>query len=120
MNDELSIDEYAALGEIASGRATGRPSACVARNTKRLTGVKIVSYAKDGSLMLTDKGKQVLFLRQCIEAMRALAVDPMAAISRDVQTFLGKKGHVVPRVEGGFTLSTRGRESLTDIENRER
>ena len=118
MNDALTNDEYAALREIGGGtRSGGRPSACVARNVKRLAGLKFVSYTKDGSLLLTEKGGQTLFIRSCIDALRALSLDPMTPLASDVKTFLGKKGHVVARAgDGGFDLTQRGTESLADID----
>jgi hypothetical protein len=117
MDNSLTNDEYDALGQIRAGSGGARPSACVARNVKRLAGLKFVSYRKDGSLQLTEKAEQTLFLRSCIDGMRAIAIDPMAPLAADVRMFLGKKGHVVPREEVGFMLSQRGRESLEDIDN---
>ena len=119
MQDALSNDEYEALSQVAAGSQGTRPSACVARNAKRLSGLKYVSYRKDGVLILTDKGMQTLFIRQCIDGLRALIADPMAALSIEVRTFLGKKGHIAPRPEGGFVLTQRGQESLDDIEQRQ-
>ncbi len=119
MQDALSNDEYDALAQVAAGNLGARPSACVARNAKRLAGLKYVSYRKDGMLLLTDKGAQTLFIRQCIDGLRALIADPMAPLTPEVRTFLGKKGHVTVRPEGGFILTMRGRESLDDIEQRQ-
>lgn len=118
MKDEaLGKDEYDALAQIAEGTRGGRPSACVARNVKRLAGLKFVAYGKDGSLALTEKGEQTLFIRACIDGMRAIGSDPLAALAPDVKLFLGKKGHIAPRAEAeGFELTPRGRESLADIE----
>lgn len=118
MDDALTNDECDALRQIAAGLRGTRPSACVARNTKRLAGLKYISYAKDGSLALTEKGTQNLFIRSCIDGLRAIASDPLAPLASDVKTFLGKKGHVVARGEaGGFELTPRGRESLADIDS---
>ncbi|MBC7414912.1 MAG: hypothetical protein H7327_08270 [Herminiimonas sp.] len=117
MNDELSNDEFDALRQIGAGHQPGRQSACVARNTKRLAGLKYISYSKDGSLSVTDKARTMLFIRDCIDGLRAVAGDAMAPLGNDVKTFLGKKGHIVPRAEGGgFELTVRGRESLADID----
>ena len=118
MKDEaLGKDEYDALAQIAAGLRGARPSACVARNVKRLAGLKFVAYGKDGSLALTEKGEQTLFIRACIDGLRAIAGDPLATLAPDVKLFLGKKGHMVPRAEGdGYELTPRGRESLADIE----
>ena len=95
---------------------TERYSACVGRNTKRLAGLKLFSVARNGRISLTDKGEQTLFLRRCILALRAIADDGASPIGADVALFLGKKSHIVPRAEGGFEISDKGRESLADIE----
>jgi len=119
MGDDLSTDEFDALRQIAeSGRQQVRPSACVARNTKRLTGLKYAAYAKDGSLGLTDKGKQTLFIQGCINSLRAIAGDPKTALKPDVATFLGKKGHIVAIEAGGFEITQKGTECLADIDAR--
>lgn len=117
MNDSLTKDEYDALEQIRKLPRGERPSACVARNTKRLSGLKYVAFAKDGCLALTEKGQQTLFIRRCIEGLRAIATDPLASLEADVATFLGKKGHIAPSVSSdGFDITQRGRESLADIE----
>jgi len=117
MNDTLSNDEYDALGQIAEGIRTARPSACIARNMKRLAGLKFVAYGKDGVLQVTEKGAQTLFVRRCIDGLRAVSQDAMAKLSADVQTFLGKKGHLIPCIQtGGYVLTPRGKESLADID----
>ncbi|TWI69982.1 hypothetical protein IP91_01060 [Pseudoduganella lurida] len=115
MKDEkLSTDEFNALDEVRRG-ITGRPSACVARNTKRLSGLKMLSIARNGQMTLTDKGKEKLFLRRCIIGMRALTTDPAAKLDGEVAAFLGKKSHIVP-VEGGYAVTPKGLETLADIE----
>ena len=118
MKDEaLGKDEYDALAQIAAGSHGGRPSACVARNVKRLAGLKFVAYGRDGSLSLTEKGEQTLFIRACIDGMRAIDADPLAVLAPDVKLFLGKKGHMAPRSDAeGVELTARGRESLADID----
>lgn len=114
----LTTDEYDALTQIGNGPGQGRPSACVARNIKRLTGLKYVSYQKDGNAALTDKGKETLFIKRCIDGLRAIAADPLAPLRTDVATFLGKKGHIAANpTTGGFNLTQRGRESLADIDS---
>jgi len=119
MGGDLTQDEFDALNEIVAGIKHARPSACVARNTKRLTGLKYIVYAKDGSLGLTDKGKQTLFIKSCIEGLRAISNDPNAALKSDVATFLGKKGHISQK-EGatGFDVTQKGKECLVDIDIR--
>jgi Mn-dependent DtxR family transcriptional regulator len=116
MNDKLTIDELEALRQISKARKHERPSACVARNAKRLSGQKFITYAKDGGLTLTDKGRQTLFVTDCIDGLRAIEADPLAKLDAGVVAFLDKKGHIEKRAEGGFELSQKGRESLDDIE----
>lgn len=117
MNQKLSIDEYDALDQVSKLPRNARPSACVARNTKRLTGIKLLSHRKEGGLELTDTGKQVLFIKQCIDGLRAVANDPARDISAPVATFLGKKGHITLNAETGKTeISPRGLECLADID----
>jgi len=117
MNDGLTKDEYDALDEINSGSKPGRASACVARNSKRLTGLKFLAYGKDGSLALTEKGQQTLFLKRCIDGLRAISTNPFAPLAADVATFLGKKGHIARNAAGdGYEMTQRGTESLADID----
>jgi Mn-dependent DtxR family transcriptional regulator len=118
-NEKLTGDEYDALEFIRRGARTDRFNACVGRNAKRLSGLKLVQYAKNGSLALTEKGQEVLFLRRCIEALRALERDPASALDEDVAQFLGRKSHIAPREGGGYELTDRGRESLADISAQE-
>jgi Mn-dependent DtxR family transcriptional regulator len=114
-NEKLTGDEYDALEFIRRGARTDRFNACVGRNAKRLSGLKLVQYAKNGSLALTEKGQEVLFLRRCIEALRALERDPASAVDEDVLQFLSRKSHIAAREGGGYDLTERGRESLADI-----
>ncbi|GAC1407098.1 MAG: hypothetical protein NVSMB6_04260 [Burkholderiaceae bacterium] len=117
MNDILSNDEYEALGQLAAGVGGRRPSACVARNTKRLAGLRSVAYASNGMLCVTEKGRQTLFLRRCIEGLRAIAQDPTASLAADVKLFLAKKGHLITHAgDNALELTPRGRESLADID----
>ncbi|UGQ48007.1 hypothetical protein [Massilia endophytica] len=114
-NEKLSTDEYNALEEVRRG-IKGKPSACVGRNSKRLSGIKFISISRDGRIALTDKGKEALFLRRCILALRSLADAPGTPIDADVAAFLGKKSHIAA-IEGGFEITPKGRESLADIES---
>lgn len=119
MGDDLTTDEFDALRQIAElGRQQSRPSACVARNVKRLTGLKYASYAKNGNLGLTDKGKQTLFIQGCIDSLRAVADNPQAMLKPDVATFLDKKGHIVALEPSGFEITQKGKECLADIDTR--
>jgi hypothetical protein len=119
-NEKLTTDEYDALGHMERGAVYDKINACVGRNAKRLSGLKMVQYGKDGKLSLTDKGQQVLFLRRCISGLRALAADSAATVDADVAVFLGKKSHIVARDAGGFDVTDKGRESLADIEAQEK
>ncbi|MBC3863887.1 hypothetical protein H8K32_17405 [Undibacterium jejuense] len=117
MNHKLSIDEYDALEQISKLPKNVKPNACIGRNTKRLSGIKLVTYRKDGSLELTEMGRQVLFIKQCIDGLRAISKDSDAPLSGPVATFLGKKGHIEVNSETGKTeISVRGRECLADID----
>lgn len=117
MNDVLSIDEYAALAEIQSSPKGGRPSACVARNAKRLSGLKYISHERSGKLVLTEKGRQTLFVKSCVDGLRAVSGDPAVRLAAGVLTFLEKKGHILRNPEtGALELTQRGRETLADID----
>jgi hypothetical protein len=118
-NEKLSTDEYNALAFIRGGARSDRVNACVGRNAKRLAGLKMISYARDGRVDLTEKGQQVLFLRACIEALTSLSQDPAAPVDGDVAQFLARKSHIVPREAGGFEVTARGLESLADIQSQE-
>ena len=116
-NEKLTTDEFDALDQIAAGIKTERPSACVGRNVKRLSGLKLVSYARDGRLSITDKAKDLMFVRRCIGGLRAIANDPQSKLDTDVALFLGKKSHILPRDGGdGYEITDKGRESLLDID----
>jgi hypothetical protein len=114
-NEKLTVDEYDALEQIARGAKHDRVNACVGRNVKRLSGLKLVQYARDGRIAILDKGQQLLFVRRCILGLRAVAADPQAALDADVALFLGKKSHISALDGGGFAVTDKGRESLADI-----
>jgi len=114
-NEKLTGDEYDALEFIRRGARTDRVNACVGRNAKRLSGLKLVQYGKNGSLSLSPKGQEVLFLKRCIEALRALQQNPASALDEDVVQFLSRKSHIAAVEGGGYELTERGRESLADI-----
>lgn len=117
MEDRLTQDELNALTEVSQGKKQERVSACVSRNAKRLTGLKYFTYGKNGQLALTEKGQQTLFVKRCIDGLRAVANDGLAKLDADVATFLSKKGHIEPRASAaGFDITQRGRESLADID----
>jgi hypothetical protein len=114
-NEKLTGDEYDALEFIRRGARNDRVNACVGRNAKRLSGLKLVQYGKNGSLSLSPKGQEVLFLKRCIEALRALQQNPASALDEDVVQFLSRKSHIAALEGGGYELTERGRESLADI-----
>lgn len=118
-NEKLTTDEYDALELVRRGGKQDIASACVGRNTKRLCGIKLMSFGRDKRLTLTEKGEEVLFLRRCVTGLRAVAQDPMAALDDDVLRFLNRKSHLMPLEAGGHALSEKGRESLADIEQQE-
>ena len=119
MNEKLTTDEYDALEHILRGARHDRVNACVGRNAKRLSGLKLVQYSKDGKVALTDKGQQLLFVRRCILGLRAVAADPAAPLEADVALFLGKKSHIAAGAAGGYEITAKGRESLADIESQQ-
>lgn len=114
-NEKFTQDEYDALYEIQRGIKGGRVSACVGRNSKRLSGLKLISIAYNGRITLTDKGAQTIFLHRCVQGLRALDAQPGGALDADVALFLGKKSHISARPDGSFDISDKGRESLADI-----
>jgi len=118
-NVKLTGDEYDALEHLLRGAKSDRVNACVGRNAKRLSGLKLVQYAKNGLLGLTDQGREVLFLRRCVQALRLLENDAAARLDDDVVQFLSRKSHIAAREEGGYVLTERGRESLADIASQE-
>ena len=80
-NEKLTTDEYDALEQIRRGASHDRVNACVGRNAKRLSGIKLIKYERNGGKVeLTDKGQEVLFLRRCVTTLRALAADPAADV----------------------------------------
>ena len=117
-NEKLTGDEYDALEQIARGAKHDRVNACVGRNAKRLSGLKMIQYSKDGKLAISDKGQQILFVRRCILGLQAVAANPAAPLDADVALFLGKKSHILALAPGGYEITDKGRESLADIEGR--
>jgi Mn-dependent DtxR family transcriptional regulator len=113
-SQKLTTDEYDALEHISKGARHDRVNACVGRNAKKLAGLKLIEYARDGKVALTEKGAQLLFVRRCIVGLRALALDPATALDHDVAQFLDRKGHIAT-ADGKYALTDKGRESLADI-----
>jgi len=114
-NEELTTDEYDALELVRRGVKRATAGACVLRNLKKLSGLKMMEATRDGRIVLTEKGQQVLFLRRCVTALGALAADPGSAVDADVARFLSLKSHIAPRDSGGYVLTEKGRETLDDI-----
>lgn len=114
-NEQLTTDEYDALELVRRGVKRDNPGACVGRNLKKLSGLKMMQVGRDGRIALTEKGQQLLFLRRCVQTMKALACDRMAAVDADVGRFLSIKSHIAPLEGGGHALTEKGRESLEDI-----
>jgi len=115
MNKDLSIDEFDALEQISRLNKNVRPTACVNRNVKRLSGIKLVSYRKDGQLELTDEGRSTLFAKQCIDGLRAVSSNPQTQLTAEVVAFLSKKSYITSNEEG-VRISQRGLECLADID----
>lgn len=114
-NEQLTTDEYDALELVRRGVKRATAGACVGRNLKRLSGLKMMESTRDGRIVLTDKGQQVLFLRRCVQTLTALANDPQAPVDNDVARFLSLKSHIAPLEGGGHLLTDKGRETLDDI-----
>lgn len=116
MNTHLSRDEFDALEEISHAQKGAKLSVCVARNSKRLVGIKFLTMRKDGSFVLTEKGAEALFVKKCIAGLRAMSVDANTKLDADVSTFLGRKGYIVATATPGqFAITPRGEECLADI-----
>ena len=115
MEAALTGDEFDALELLRRGGKPVRSNACIGRNAKRLSGLKLVKVTRDVA-ELTDKGKEVLFLRRCVTALRSLAEDPNHPVEADVAYFLLRKSHVAERPEGGFEVTAKGRETIADMD----
>jgi len=114
-NEQLTTDEYDALELVRRGVKRDKAGACVGRNVKRLSGLKMMESTRDGRIVLTEKGQQVLFLRRCVQTLGALATDAQAPVDGDVVRFLSLKSHIAPLESGGYALTDKGRETLDDI-----
>jgi hypothetical protein len=114
-NEQLTTDEYDALDLVRRGVKRDTAGACVGRNAKRLSGLKMLETTRDGRIVLTEKGQLALFLRRCVNTLTALDRDGQAEVDADVVRFLSAKSHIAPLEGGGFALTDKGRESLADI-----
>ena len=116
MEHHLSRDELDALEQVSQASKATKPSACIARNSKKLVGIKFLSAKKDGSYVLTEKGSEALFIKNCIAGLRALASDSDTKLDNTVAMFLGRKGHIIATaVPGHFEVTPKGHECLADI-----
>ncbi len=116
MKQHLSRDQFEALEQVSKMPKGTRPSACVARNGKFLTGIKLLDHRRDGSYVLTDKGREALFVKNCIAGLNALALDANTRLNADIATFLGRKSYIVASAAPGrFEITEKGRECLADI-----
>jgi ribosomal protein S19E (S16A) len=115
MISDLSRDEMDALVQVSKMARAAKPSACIARNAKKLVGIKLLVPRRDGTYALTDKGSEALFVNRCIRGLRALADDATTRLDTDVAQFLGRKGHIVETSEGQHVVTDKGRECLDDI-----
>ena len=68
-----------------------------------------MAHRRDGGFELTELGRQTLFIKQCIDGLRALA-NGESGVSKPVPaTFLGKKGHIEIDEASGSNESDRAR-----------
>ncbi len=115
MEHKLSADEFEALEQVSRLKKQEKPSACVNRNAKRLSGIKMIAFRRDGGLELTENGKQFLFIKQCIDALRKLAQDGPQTLPPLLAQFLARKSHIAEaEVAGTWQITERGRESLAE------
>ena len=112
----LTRDEFEALEQVLTTPKPDKISACVARNGKRLVGIKLLMLKKDGHYALTDRGNEALFVNKCLTGLRAAGSAISVALDPGVANFLGRKGHVVAsNVAGQFEITAKGRACLEDI-----
>ncbi|WP_028456374.1 hypothetical protein [Chitinilyticum litopenaei] len=115
-NEALSTDALEALAEVARGLKSRRLSPRVFKHIKQLTGLKYTQYGRSGIPEVTEKGVQTLFLKSCIDALRLLARKPDAVVDPRALAFLLHKGHVEAQADGSHAVTTKGLESLADID----
>lgn len=116
MNDTLSPDELEALVEIGPGASSKKVTPKVAKHAKHLLALKLITFVRGGRVTITDSGRQTLFLKRCIDGLRKIATNPEALLHQEVLTFLAKKGHITTRIEGGYSITVKGQETLADID----
>jgi predicted transcriptional regulator len=116
----LTRDQFEALAQVSIMPKGGKPSACVARNAKHLSGTKYLVARRDGTYQLTDKGEEALFTKNCISGLRATADAlsqnaPPPKLAHDVVHFLERKGYLVATATGQIRVTDKGHECLADI-----
>ncbi len=117
MDQPLSRDAFDALEQVSQSKPGDKPSACVARNAKHLAGIKLLVAKRNGSHELTEKGAEVLFIKRCIDGLRAVAADASTRLEGKSAAFLARKGYIVAgSALGIFTVTDKGRECLADID----
>lgn len=116
MQQHISRDQFEALEQDGKLPKGTKPSACIARNGKFLTGIKMLDYRRDGSYALTDKGREALFVKNCITGLGAIAADVNAKPAADITAFLVRKSYIAATATPGrFEITAKGRECLADI-----
>ncbi len=116
MKQHLSRDQFEALEQVRTLQKGAKPSACIGRNGKFLTGIKLLSHHRDGSYTLTDKGHEALFVKNCIAGLRNIADDVNAKPAADITAFLVRKSYIAAAATPGrFEITAKGRECLADI-----
>jgi hypothetical protein len=114
----LTRDQFEALAQVSAMQKGEKPSACVARNAKHLTGTKYLVPRRDGTYGLTDKGTEALFTRNCIIGLRGIAEasdETPLNLTADIVAFLSRKGYIVVNAAKGIDITDKGRECLADI-----
>ncbi len=118
MEHTLTRDESEALEQVGQSKAYDKVNACIARNSKKLIGIKLIAHRnKGGGFVLTDKGEEILFMKNCVKGLRALAAGTSPPLAPAVAAFLGRKGYAVAgETPGALVITDRGRECLADID----
>ena len=116
----LTRDQFEALAQVSVMPKGAKPSACVARNAKHLSGTKYLVPRRDGTYQLTEKGEEALFTKNCISGLRAVAeaLGQQAAppkLAHDVMHFLQRKGYLTVTAAGEVGVTAKGHECLADI-----
>ncbi len=116
----LTRDQFEALAQVSVMPKGCKPSACVARNAKHLSGTKYLVPRRDGTYALTEKGEEALFTKNCISGLREMAEASnqgvaLPKLAADVLHFLQRKGYLVSGAAGQMCVTDKGHECLADI-----